>query len=92
MSVAPFQPPSFLAVLFYGFAAERPGNRIFLRCVDTNASVDVAVLRTNTQWATAYVHIALEASERSIARASRSVSSRILALAPRYCSIWRPAN
>ena len=52
-----FQPPSFLAVPFYGFPAERPGNRIFLRCVDTNALIDIAVLRTNTQWATAYVHI-----------------------------------
>jgi hypothetical protein len=54
---APFQPSSFLAVPFHGFPAERPGNRIFLRCVQTNASLDVAVLRTNTQWATAYLHI-----------------------------------
>ena len=54
---APFQPSSFLAVPFHGFPAERPGNRIFLRCVETNVLTDVAVLRTNTQWATAYLHI-----------------------------------
>ena len=54
---APFQPSSFLAVPFHGFPAERPGNLIFLRCIETNALMDVAILRTNTQWATAYLHI-----------------------------------
>lgn len=53
----PFALPRFLAVPFYGFPRERPESRIYLRCLDTNALMDVATVRTNNQWAVAYLRI-----------------------------------
>ena len=57
LRTVPFELPRFLAVPFYGFPKEQPGNRIFLRCLATDANMDVAVSRTNTQWAVAYLRV-----------------------------------
>jgi hypothetical protein len=54
---APFPPPRYVAVPFYGFPAEVPGNRIFLRCVSTGREREIATLRTNDRWAMAYLTI-----------------------------------
>ena len=53
----PFPPKRFLAIPFYGFPAEVPGNRIFLQCRQTGGRLEVAGLRTNDKWGTAYLEV-----------------------------------
>ena len=52
---APFMAPAYLAVPHLGFPGEVPGNRVFLRCSANGAEMEVARLRTNTGWATAFI-------------------------------------
>ena len=54
---SPFRAPRYVAVPHLGFPGEVPGNRIFFRCLDTGLEMDIATLRTNTVWATAFVQI-----------------------------------
>jgi hypothetical protein len=52
----PFVLPDYIAVPYMGFPGEAPGNRIVLRCEADGAETPVASLRTNNQWATAFLH------------------------------------
>jgi hypothetical protein len=52
-----FDPPRYMAIPFVGFPNEVPGNRVFIRCVDTHKTLDVAVHRTTNQWQIAYLRI-----------------------------------
>jgi hypothetical protein len=53
----PFPARRFLAIPFYGFPAEVVGNRIFLQCQQTGGQLDIANLRTNDKWGTAYLEV-----------------------------------
>lgn len=57
VSSDPFQPTEFMAVPFLGFPAERPGNRIYLKCEENGQEFEISTQRTNTQWATAFIHV-----------------------------------
>jgi hypothetical protein len=53
----PFNPHPYLAIPFFGFPGELAGNTILLRCLPNQAVLQVANIRTNTQWGTAYLHV-----------------------------------
>ena len=57
VATRPFVPSQFMAVPHFGFPGEHPDNRIFLQCSRTHRELDVATVRTNTQWATAFLRI-----------------------------------
>ena len=58
VSTSPFTVPAFMAVPYVGFPGERPGNEIVLRCESDGRELEVATLRTNTQWATVFLSTA----------------------------------
>lgn len=53
----PFVAPQYLAVPHHGFPGETPESRIVLRCRATGKELHVARLRTNIQWATAFIEV-----------------------------------
>ena len=57
LSTDAFQPTEFMAIPFLGFPAERPGNRIYFKCDGNGQELEISTQRTNTQWATAFIHI-----------------------------------
>ncbi len=57
VATRPFVPSQYMAVPHFGFPGERPENRIFLQCARTHREIAVATVRTNTQWATAFLRI-----------------------------------
>src|SRR5262245_17862686 len=57
VTTRPFVPSQYMAIPHFGFPGEDPDNRIFLRCARTHREIDVATVRTNTQWATAFLRI-----------------------------------
>ena len=50
--------PDYVAVPYMGFPGELAGNRIVLRCELDGREMLVSSLRTNTQWATAFLRTA----------------------------------
>lgn len=57
IKTAAFSPPRYIAIPFHGFPGEYFGSRIFLRCISSDAEIEVAIARTNTQWAMAYLKL-----------------------------------
>jgi hypothetical protein len=55
IETAPFATPSYIAIPYVGFPGEVPGNYIVLRCETDGRELNVARLRTNTQWATTFL-------------------------------------
>ncbi|HMN84513.1 MAG TPA: hypothetical protein PKA74_00780, partial [Bauldia sp.] len=55
LTTAPFKPSRFMAIPFHGNPGERPGQRIYLRCVATGLERDVATIRVIAAWSTAYI-------------------------------------
>ena len=49
-----FRLPKHLVVPYSGFAGES-GNRLYVECIASKATLDVAIARTNTQWSEAVV-------------------------------------
>lgn len=57
VSSTPFDAQRYLAIPFYGFPGEVPGNTIELRCITNDKTFPVANMRTNAQWSTAYLRL-----------------------------------
>ena len=57
VSSAPFAAQRYLAIPYYGFPGEIPGNTIELRCITSDRTFPVANMRTNVQWSTAYLRL-----------------------------------
>jgi hypothetical protein len=52
-----FSAPHYIGIPYVGFPGEEAGNRVFLRCDDDGAELEVANAFTNSTWATVYLKV-----------------------------------
>ena len=78
LASAPFRPSQFLAIPFAGSPGDNADLEIALRCVSTGASLPISNMRTNDEWAVAYLHLPGAFCDGPVQIAARTGDSRFL--------------